>query len=130
MMHDSGLSTRGKKWIKMRMKKPIRFNSKGIEIITWCSFIVWLCTLLSSHHCCMCCHCWFSLHHICSSQVSNDDIHRGPKAVFDDKDIHLSSNVVGNLPLNMCSTLQNNNCDNISKCIVVYYAFTPTRALK
>jgi hypothetical protein len=55
------------------------------------------------------------------NHVNNDDIHQGPKTVSGDKDIHLSSSVrrkkVGDLSLNMCSTLQTNNYDNIPKCI-------------
>ncbi len=68
------------------------------------------------------------------SRVNNDDIHQGPKAVSSDKDILLLSSVarekVGNLPLNMCSTFQNNSYNYISKCIVGYYMFTFARALK
>jgi len=51
------------------------------------------------------------------------------EAIFGNKNIHLSSIVVkekvGDLPLNMCSTLQNNSCNNIPKCVVGYYTFTP-----
>jgi hypothetical protein len=47
------------------------------------------------------------------NRVNNDDVHQSPKIVFHDKDIHSSSSVVkekvGNLLLNMCSVLQNNN---------------------
>ncbi len=55
------------------------------------------------------------------SQVSNDDVHQGLEIIYGDKDIHSLSSVarkkVGDLPLNTCSTLQSNICDNISKCI-------------
>jgi uncharacterized protein (UPF0297 family) len=58
----------------------------------------------------------------------------GPKVVFGDKDIHSSSSVVkekvGNLLVNMCSTLQSNSYNNIPKRIVGYYMFIPTRAPK
>jgi hypothetical protein len=68
------------------------------------------------------------------SRVNNDDVHQGPKTIFGDKDIHsLSSAVkenVGNLPLDMCSTLQNNSCDSVSNCIMSYYTITPIGALK
>jgi hypothetical protein len=68
------------------------------------------------------------------NQISNDGIHQGPKVVSGDKDIHSSSGVVrdkvGDLLLNMCSTFQNNSCDNIPKCIMGYYTFIPTGALK
>jgi hypothetical protein len=48
-----------------------------------------------------------------ASRVNDDDVHRGPKVIFDDKDIHPSLGVakkkVGGFLLNMCSTFQNNN---------------------
>jgi hypothetical protein len=66
---------------------------------------------MNSHHRCMCCHYQCSLHHIYAHRVNNDDVHQGSE------DIHSSSSVarekVGDLPLNMCSILQNNSCDNI-----------------
>jgi hypothetical protein len=34
------------------------------------------------------------------------------------------------LPVNMCSILQNNSCDNIPKCIMGYYTFIPIEAPK
>jgi hypothetical protein len=75
----------------------------------------------------MCCHHRCLLHHICASRVNNDDVHQSSEAISDDKDIHLSSNVVkekvGGLPLNMCSILQNNNCDNILNCIMGYIVY-------
>jgi len=114
------------------MKTPICLNSKGNEVIAWCSFNIWPCILLSNHHHCMCCCCQCSLHHICTSQINNDEIHQHAQVIFGDKDIHLLLNVarekVGDLPLDMCSTLQNNSYDNISKCIMGYYMFIPTRA--
>jgi len=68
------------------------------------------------------------------SWVNNDDVHRGLKVVFGDKNIHSSSGVMkekmGDLSRNLCFTFQNNNCDGISKCIVNYYTLTPTMALK
>jgi hypothetical protein len=112
------------------MKTPIHVNSKGNEINAQCSLKVQLCFILSNHHCQ--CYCQCSLHHICASWVNNDDIHQGPKDVFSDKDIHLSSSVVrekvGDLLLNMCSTFQNNSSNSISNCIVGYYMFTPIGA--
>lgn len=105
-----------KNWIKTRMKKPICLNNKGNEIITYCLLNIWSCLFLSSHHCCMCWHHWCLLHHIYVSWIINDDVHQGPKVIFGDRDIHSSSSVareeVGDL-VNMCFTLQNNNCDNI-----------------
>jgi hypothetical protein len=82
----------------------------------------------------MCCCHQCSLHHICASQINNDNVHQGPKVVSNDKDIHLMLGVmkeeVGDLPLNMCSTFQGNSYDSISKYIMGYYTFTPTKALR
>jgi hypothetical protein len=38
MMHENSLCTSDQEWVEMKMKTPIHFNSKGNEIITWCSF--------------------------------------------------------------------------------------------
>jgi hypothetical protein len=66
--------------------------------------------------------------------VNNDNVHQSLKIVFSDKDIHSSLGVVKekveDLPLNMCSTFQNNSCKNISKCIVGCYMFIPSWASK
>jgi hypothetical protein len=125
MMCDIGMCTSGQKSIKTRIKTPICLNSKGNEIIAWCLFSVWLCLFLNNHHHYMCYYYRCSLHHICASQVNNDDVYQGSKVISSDKDIHLLSSVVkekvGDLPLNMCSTLQNNNCDSILKYIVGCY---------
>jgi hypothetical protein len=119
---------------KTKMKTPIYINSKGNEVITWCSFNVWSCLLLSSHCHYMWCCCQCSLQYIYANQVNNDDIHQGSEAISNNKDIHSSLGTtrekVGYLPLNMCSTLQNNNCDNISKCIVGYCTFILEKAPK
>jgi hypothetical protein len=68
------------------------------------------------------------------SRVSSDDVHQGLEAIYANNDILLSLNVarekVGDLLLNMCSTFQNNSYNNITKCIVGYYTFIPTWALK
>jgi hypothetical protein len=72
-------------------------------------------------------------HHICAGRVNNDDVHQGLK-ITGDKNIHSFLSVVrekvGNLPLNICSTLQSNSCDNISKCIMGYCTLTLAKALK
>jgi len=111
------------------MKTPIHLNSKGNEVITWCSLSIWSCLFLNKHHCYMCYRRPCSLHHICMSWVSNDDVHQSLNVVFDDKNIQLLSCVVrekvGNLPTNMCSILQNNSYDNISKCIMGCCTLTP-----
>jgi hypothetical protein len=92
------------------------------------------CVFLSSHHRYMCYHHWHLLHHIYASQINNNNVHQNPRTDFSDKDIHSSLGVVkekvGDLPLNMCSTLQSNSCDNILKCIVCCHTLIPIRALK
>ncbi len=134
MVHDNGMCTSGKKWIKMRMKTPIHLNSKGNEIIIWCSFTIWSCLFLNSHYSYMCYHHQCLLHHICVSWFNNDNIHQGSEVLSGDKDIHSSSSVanekVGDLLLNMCSIFRSNSYDNISKYIVGYYMLISTRALK
>jgi hypothetical protein len=64
------------------------------------------------------------LHHIYVSQINHDNIHQGPEIIFGDKDIHslldVAKEKVGELPLNMCSILQNNSCNSILKYIVGY----------
>jgi hypothetical protein len=49
------------------------------------------------------------------------------KTISGDKDIHsllgVAREKVGDLPLNMCSTFQSNNYDNISKRILLYAHF-------
>ncbi len=116
------------------MKTPIHLNSKGNEVIAWCSFDVRSCFLLSSHCCYMCCRHQCLLHHICVSQVNNDEVYQNTKINSSNKNIHSLSSVskekVGDLPLNMCSTFQNNSCNNISKCIMGYCTLTPIATLK
>jgi hypothetical protein len=74
------------------------------------------------------------LHHVYVNRVNKHDVHQGAEVVYDDKDIHPSSSVVkekvGDLPLNMCSILQNNSCNSILKCIMGYCMFIPTKTLK
>jgi len=92
---------------------------------------IWSCLFLSSHHHYMCCCRWCSLHHICVNWVNNDDVHQALEVVYGDKDIHSSLGVakenVRNPLLNMCSTFQSNNYDNILKCIVGCCMFIPGR---
>jgi hypothetical protein len=80
--------------------------------------------IVSSHEQSSCYHHRCLLHHIYANRISNDDIHQGPEVVFGDKDIHSSLDVtrekVGELPLNMCSTLQNNSYNDILKYIMGY----------
>jgi hypothetical protein len=81
----------------------------------------------------MCYRCQCSLHHIYASWDSNDDIQQSSN-FFSNDDIcsllGVAREKVGNLPLNMCSTFQNNSHDNISKCIMGYCTFTSIGALK
>jgi hypothetical protein len=71
---------------------------------------------------------------MCVNWVNNHDIHQSLKVVFSDEDIHSSLDVakekVWNLPLKMCSIIQNNSYDSILKCIVGCCTFNPIRALK
>jgi hypothetical protein len=126
MTCDNGLCINDQEWIKMKMKMktPIHFNNNENEIIAWCLLNVRLCLLLNNHHHCMCCYRWCSLHHIYASRVTNDNVHQSPKVVSSDKDIHsllgVAKERVGDLHLNMCSTLQSNSCDNIPKCVMGY----------
>jgi hypothetical protein len=48
---------------------------------------------LNGHHCCMYYPHQCLLHHIYASWVNNDDIHQGPKIVYGDNDIQLTSSV-------------------------------------
>jgi hypothetical protein len=74
------------------------------------------------------------LHHICANWVNNDNVHQSMEVVFNNKNIQSSLNVVrekvGDLPLNMCSTLQNNSYNSILKYVMGYYTLTPTGAPK
>jgi hypothetical protein len=66
--------------------------------------------------------------YLCKSD-NNDNIHQSSKIIFGDKDIHsllgLVKEKVGDFLLNMCSIFQNNNCNNIPKCVVGCYMFIP-----
>ncbi len=68
------------------------------------------------------------------SQVSNDKVHQSMKTLSNNKNIHLLLSVakeeVGNLLLNMYFVIQNNNCNNISKCVMGCCMFIITKALK
>jgi hypothetical protein len=59
------------------------------------------------------------------SWVNNDNVHQSSEVVFGDKDIHLLLGVakekVGDFPLNMCSTLQSNNCEYVEVCHGLVY---------
>ncbi len=116
------------------MKTPIHLNNKGNEIITQGSFDIKSCFLLNSHCRCMCCHCQSLSHHIYASQVNNDNVHQSSKIISSNKNIHSPLNVtrekVKDLLLKMCSAFQNNNYNNIPKCVMGYCIFILTRALK
>jgi hypothetical protein len=78
------------------------------------------------------CHYQCLLHHICASQVNNDDIYQSLETICNENDIHSLSRVMRKkvriLPLNMCSTFQINSCDNIPKSIMGCYMFILERA--
>jgi hypothetical protein len=134
MTRDNGLCTSNQEWSKTRMETSICFDKKGNGVIAYYLFSIRLCPLLNSHRHYMCCCYRCSLRHICVSQVNNDNVHQSPKVVSSDNDIHLSSNVtkekVGDLPLNMCSILQNNSYDSIPKCVMGCCTLTPIGAPK
>jgi hypothetical protein len=118
---------------KREWRHPYILIAKGIKSpFSGCK--VWPCLFLSNHHCCMCYHHQCSLHHVYVNRVNKHDVYQGAEVVYDDKDIHPSSSVVkekvGDLPLNMCSILQNNSCNSILKCIMGYCMFIPTKTLK
>ncbi len=66
--------------------------------------------------------------------INNDNVHQSLEVIFGGKDIHSSLGVAGgkveDFPLNMCSTLQSNNYNNIPKCVVDCCTLTPIRAPK
>jgi hypothetical protein len=112
------------------MKTPICFNGKGNEVIAYCSLI-------------NCVFSWATIITTCDVIVDvrctifvgvKSTMTIGSKAVFGDKDIHSSASVakekVGDLLVNMCSTLQSNSYDSTPKRIVGYFMFIPTKAPK
>ncbi len=64
-----------------------------------------------------------------ASWINNDNVHQSMKTIYGNKNIHSSSSMahekVRYLPLNMCFTFQNNNYNNILKCVVHYCTLTP-----
>jgi hypothetical protein len=118
----------------MIMKTPICFNSKGNEVIAQCSFNVGSCLFLNNHHRYMCYRHQCLLYRIYENRINNDNVHQNTKAISGSKNIHsllgMVKEKVGNLPLNMCSLLQSNNCNNIPKCLVRCCTLIPTRPLK
>ncbi len=72
MMNYSGLNTKNKKWIKMRMKRTMSFYGKWNEIISYYAFHIWSCPLLSGDYRSMCCCGWCTLYHILTIWIKND----------------------------------------------------------
>jgi len=66
--------------------------------------------------------------------INNDSVHQSLEVIFGDKDIHsllgVAKEKVGDLFLNMCSTLQRNSCNNVPKCVVGCCTLTPIGAPK
>jgi hypothetical protein len=80
----------------MRMETIVGLYGKGNEIISWHSFYVGSCLVLSgNYHHYMCYCCWSTLHQIYTSQIHNDNIHRSMKIVYGDDNIQSSLCVVG-----------------------------------
>jgi len=73
----------------MRMEITIGLYGKGNEIIFYRSSYVRLCLVLNDNYCCMCCCHRNTLHQICTSWISNDNVHQGLKTIFRDDNIHL-----------------------------------------
>jgi hypothetical protein len=134
MMCCNGLCTSDQEWIKMKMKTLIHFDSKGNEVIAWCSFGIGSCLFLSNHNRCMCCHHRCSMHHICASWISNNNVHQSLEAISSDKNIHFLFDVarekMGDLPLSIWFILQSNSCNSIPKCVMGCCMLTLVGALK
>jgi hypothetical protein len=134
LIHDSGLCTSNKKWIKTKIKThPYVSIAKGLKsspntrsvygrVFSWIAIISAYVIIVDVQYT------------IFANQVSNDNIRQSLETIYANEDIHSSSNVarekVWDLHLNMCSTFQNNSRDNIPKCIMGYYMFIPAWASK
>jgi hypothetical protein len=79
----------------MRMETIIGLYGKGNEIISWRSFCVGSCFVLSDNYHYMCYRHWSMLHQIYTSRIDNDNIHQGTKIVSSDDNIHSSLCVTG-----------------------------------
>jgi hypothetical protein len=116
------------------MKTPIHLNGKGNEVIARGSFSIGSCfywvTIVATFVMIIGARCTTSM----QSWINKDIVHQSMKIIFSYKNIHLSSSVakekVGNIPLNMCSVFQGNNCNNIPKCVMGCCMFIPTRVMK
>jgi hypothetical protein len=74
----------------MRMETTISFYGKGNEIICFKRQLLLHAMSLSKNV------STNLLHQICMSQINNDNIHQGPKIIFDDDNTHSS----------LCTTLK------------------------
>jgi len=131
MANYTDMYTRSKKGIKVRMETTMGLYGKGYEIISWHSFYVGSCFVLSNNSWCMRCR-HNMLHQICMSQISNDNIRQCSKTVFSDDNIRSSpcmvGEKVGNLSLYSSFTF-NVMIATISQHIMGYSAFIPTWAM-
>jgi len=70
------------------------------------------------------------LHQICTNQISNDNIHQGPKIVSSDDNIHsslfMAKEKMGNLSLYVSSTFQHHSYNDILKRTMSYNVIFPT----
>jgi len=91
------------KGIKTKMETTVGLYGKGNEIISYCLLYVGLCLVLNGNY-----HNMYycrrnMLHQICTSQISNDNIHQSTKTIFGDNNIHLSLCVAGEKVKNLCT---------------------------
>ncbi len=101
MVNYTGMYTKNQKGTKMRMETIIGLCGKRNEIISWCSFYVRSCLVLSGNYYCMHCHRQSMLHQICINQINNDNVHQGLKSIQNDDNFHsfpfMAGKKVGNL---------------------------------
>jgi len=121
MTHDNDLCTSDKNEAKREWRHPYVSIARG-----WSCCLVFIqCRIMSSFEQQLSLHVLLlsiSLHHICVNWVNNDNVHQSIKVVSSNKIIHSLSSMarekVEDLLLHMCSTFQNNSCNNILKCVV------------
>jgi hypothetical protein len=123
MASYTSMYVRSKKGIKMKMETTIGLYGKGNEINFWCLFCLGSWLILSGNCCYMHYRHQSTLYQICTNLISNDNVYQGLKIVFGDDNIHsslcMAREKLGNLYLYVNSTPQCDNCNDISKCIMV-----------
>jgi hypothetical protein len=91
------------------MERIIDLYRKGNAIISWRSFYVGSCFVLSDNYYYMCCRHQNTMHQICMSWIHNDHVHQGSKTISGDDNIHsflcMAGEKVGNLFLYVNSIL-------------------------